>query len=682
MSKNYFKGFLYTIIVFLLLALIVLLWLRYEFAKVSTSDTVIKNFFDVPVRQLKQENITRQPCETSYEFKKAWFGATHVHTSASADARAFGTQVTTADAYSYGSGNSLKIEVEGSDFQPVKIQRNRKLDFMAITDHAEYLGETRLCYDTSSAAYDSLVCSLFRGDTKLPVDDTLQSMVRLFSAVIFGKSRPVRVCGNDNKRCLKEADTAWHKNQIETERWNDSTQNCAFTTFHGYEYTLAEDASNLHRNVIFANSVVPQSIISFKEADKPEKLWSWLNEVCIEGNETCDAISVPHNSNWSSGRMWPKYESNLSIKEKNNLRLRKKLEPLAEIMQVKGDSECRNNISSVLGERDEYCDFEKLRPINEEVLDCGDAMGRDGMLLRGCVSRLSYVRYALTEGLNQYNSLGFNAFEMGIIAATDSHLGAPAADTENGFIGAHGNDFNPKHRLIDQIKVPGNIATGSPIRYNPGGVAGIYAKQNNRESLFSAMRSRETFGTSGPYIEPRFFAGWNLSEDICRTNSFLKRSYAGGVPMGSIIKNIEGKTSSPVFVASAVRDPSEDSTPLQKLQIIKGWIDEQGNAHQRIFDVAGGGMNATVDRTNCSQSGTGYNQLCTTWTDPDFSPNVSGVYYLRVLENPSCRWSQFDCLALDPKTRPKTCSDPSIPSIIQERAWTSPIWYYSKTEEE
>ena len=380
--------------------------------------------------------------------------------------------------------------------------------------------------------------------------------------------------------------------------------------------------------------------------------------------------------------MWPKYESTLSIKEKNNLRLRKKLEPLAEIMQVKGDSECRNNISSVLGERDEYCDFEKLRPINEEVLDCGDAMGRDGMLLRGCVSRLSYVRYALTEGLNQYNSLGFNAFEMGIIAATDSHLGAPAADTENGFIGAHGNDFNPKHRLIDQIKVPGNIATGSPIRYNPGGIAGIYAKQNNRESLFSAMRSRETFGTSGPYIEPRFFAGWNLPEDICRTNSFLKRSYAGGVPMGSIIKKIDGKTSSPVFVASAVRDPSEDSTPLQKLQIIKGWIDEQGNAHQRIFDVAGGGMNATVDRTNCSQSGTGYNQLCTTWTDPDFSPDVSGVYYLRVLENPSCRWSQFDCLALDPKTRPKTCSDPSIPSIIQERAWTSPIWYYSKTEEE
>ena len=152
--------------------------------------------------------------------------------------------------------------------------------------------------------------------------------------------------------------------------------------------------------------------------------------------------------------------------------------------------------------------------------------------------------------------------------------------------------------------------------------------------------------------------------------------------MGSIIKNIEGKTSSPVFVASAVRDPSEDSTPLQKLQIIKGWIDEQGNAHQRVFDVAGGGMNATVDRTNCSQSGTGYNQLCSTWTDPDFSPDVSGVYYLRVLENPSCRWSQFDCLALDPKTRPKTCSDPSIPSIIQERAWTSPIWYYSKTEEE
>jgi len=301
------------------------------------------------------------------------------------------------------------------------------------------------------------------------------------------------------------------------------------------------------------------------------------------------------------------------------------------------------------------------------------------MLLRGCISRLSYIRYALIEGISQYNSLGFNAFEMGIVAATDSHLGAPSADTESGFIGAHGNDVNPRHRLIDQIKVPGNIATGSPIRYNPGGIAGIYATQNNRATLFSAMRARETFGTSGPHIEPRFFAGWNLSKDVCSSDSFLKTSYAEGVPMGSIIKNIDNKTSSPVFVASAVRDPNEGSTPLQKLQIVKGWIDEKGNTRQRVFDVAGGDMKATVNTNNCSQFGTGYNQLCTTWTDPDFSPNVSGVYYLRVLENPSCRWSQFDCLALDPKTRPKTCSDPSVPSVIQERAWTSPIWYYSKT---
>ncbi len=678
MSKIWFKIVFYILIAFSILALILILWLRYEFAKVSTSNPIIKSFFDVSVKQLKQGDVIRQPCEESYEFKKAWFGATHVHTSASADARAFGTQVKTADAYSYGSGKSLQINVEGSHFQPPLIQRNRKLDFMAVTDHAEYLGETRLCYDTGSIAYDSLVCSLFRGDTKLPVDDTLQSMVRLFSAVIFGRARPIRICGRDSKRCLEEADTAWKINQIETERWNDSTQNCSFTTFHGYEYTLAEDASNLHRNVIFANSVVPQSIISSKEAGRPEALWNWLNEVCIEGNDTCDAISIPHNSNWSSGRMWPKYDETLSVKERHDLELRKKIEPLAEIMQVKGDSECRNNLTSVLGQRDEYCDFEKLRPVNEKIIDCGNTIGRDGMLLQGCISRLSYIRYALIEGLSQYNKLGFNAFEMGIIAATDTHLGAPSADSESDYIGAHGNDVNPHHRLIDQIKVPGNIATGSPIRYNPGGVAGIYAKQNNREALFSAMRKRETFGTSGPYIEPRFFAGWNFPKDICKSDYLLKTSYAGGVPMGSIIKNINNKTSSPIFIASAIRDPNEASTPLHKLQIVKGWTDEDGMARQRIFDVAGGDLKATVNTSDCTQVGTGYNQLCTTWTDPDFNPDISGVYYLRVLENPTCRWSQFDCIAMDLKDRPKTCNDPNIPSVIQERAWTSPIWYYSE----
>ena len=148
--------------------------------------------------------------------------------------------------------------------------------------------------------------------------------------------------------------------------------------------------------------------------------------------------------------------------------------------------------------------------------------------------------------------------------------------------------------------------------------------------------------------------------------------------MGSILKRTNNSVSSPIFVASAVRDPRNDSTPLQKLQIVKGWIDEEGRTRQRVFDVAGGNTEASVDIENCSQSGSGYNQLCTTWTDPDFNPDIAGIYYMRVLENPSCRWSQYDCLALDPSSRPKTCNDPSIPATIQERAWTSPIWYYPK----
>jgi hypothetical protein len=299
------------------------------------------------------------------------------------------------------------------------------------------------------------------------------------------------------------------------------------------------------------------------------------------------------------------------------------------------------------------------------------------MMLKGCASRYSYVRYALTAGLAERRKLGVNPFKLGIVAASDTHNGAPAAGLEKGHLGSHGSDRDVGHRLLGKVEVPGGIATGSPVRYNPGGLAGVYARENSREALFDAMRRRETFGTSGPRIEPRFFAGWELDVNLCQSETFLQQAYASGVPMGSDLRPAPtGMTQSPIFVASATRDPRPGGYLLQRIQVIKGWVDEQGRTHQAVYDIAGDPDNgASVDVRSCAVSGPGFSQLCAAWRDPNFDPAVAAVYYTRVLENPSCRWSQHDCLALPEDQRPASCSDPELPWQIQERAWTSPIWY-------
>lgn len=377
--------------------------------------------------------------------------------------------------------------------------------------------------------------------------------------------------------------------------------------------------------------------------------------------------------------MWFPYSNrDLPLQEQQELAaLRARLEPLAEVLQVKGDSECRNGIDSVIGAPDEFCNFEKLRPASEPIPDCGEDFSSGGMMLKGCVSRYSYVRYALTAGLSEEGKLGINPFKFGIIASTDTHIGAPAPEREKNYLGSHGNDMVLEDRLLSTIKVPGDIATGSPVRYNPGGIAGIYANENSRSALFEAMRRRETFGTSGPRITPRFFAGWNLDTSLCQSSDYLAQAYENGVPMGADLPpSPAGAKQSPVFVASANRDPRDEGNLLQRIQIIKGWIDGEGRTQQAVYDVTGlNKVDATVDALTCQVSGQGFAQLCASWQDPDFDPAMSAVYYARVLENPSCRWSHYDCLTLPKDQRPPSCSDPELPWQIQERAWTSPIWY-------
>ncbi len=622
----------------------------------------------------------QQPCSEHNPERNPYFGATHIHTALSADADAFGVAARPDDAYAFARGWPITLPPLDSDGKGSRTQQlARPLDFAAVTDHAEYLGEAIRCTTPGNPGYDSQTCKMFRGEELGNWPQELAHLARLFSLVLKGDAAPrdESVCGTGGVGCLEAIAGPWLEIQQAAEKWDDASSNCEFTTFVAYEYSLAKDANNLHRNVIFRNATVPTLPVSAREAQTPQALWQNLAQNCLDSGTDCDVLAIPHNSNWSAGRMFfSEYPGADGATAQAKLaQLRQDLEPLVEIMQVKGDSECRNGLFDVLGGADELCDFEKLRAPSQPAADCESGTGVGGMQLSSCISRLSFARYGLIEGLKERQRIGVNPLKFGIIAASDNHNGTGGAVAEDGFEGANGMDATPQRRLQGEVTIE-KVATSSPVRYNPGGIAGLWAEENSREALFKAMKRRETFGTSGPRIIPRFFGGWEFPADMCDRVDFAATGYKLGVSMGSDLPVSPVNSSAPVFALNAVRDPTEEGAPLQRIQVIKGWVDDAGRMHQDIYDVAGNTDNgASVDLNSCKRKGDGHNRLCAVWQDPDFDPKRDAVYYARVVENPSCRWSTYQCNQLPPQDRPPSCSDPDIPKTIQERAWTSPIWY-------
>lgn len=676
--RKVLKGLLYLVLFLLLAALALYFWGQHQMEKSQLDPTAVAQHFEKQARRPAFAAADREPCSEHNALGNAYFGELHIHTAYSGDAAAWGGVVTPQQAYDYAKGKPLELRLreDGEAKAPV-IQAERALDFVAVTDHAEYMGETSFCLNPDNQYHDTFLCGVYRGAIRVPfLSETMQPMARMASFVLF-KDRSARVCGEDGLDCLKRADKVWELEQRAAEEAYDRSSKCSFTSFVAYEYSLAQQGSNLHRNVIFKNATVPPSALSYREAKKPELLWEWLSSSCKDSGTGCDVLAIPHNSNWSSGRMFYPYSlTENSLEEKQRLAaLRSRMEPLAEIMQVKGDSECRNGFASVLGAADEYCDFEKLRPLEEETQDCGDAMGSGGMQLQGCLSRFSFVRNAQIEGLREKELLGTNTFKLGVVAATDNHTGAAGMVEEDDYDGSTIIDRNADHRLKGVVHVKG-IAKADSTRYNPGGLAGIWASENTREALFDAMQRRETFGTSGPRITPRFFGGWNLSPELCDDQNMIEQAYANGVPMGGDLPQAEADLKKPGFLVHALMDNIKGATPLQKIQIIKGWIDDDGIQHQEVVDVVGDEKpTVSVDTQSCAQSGQGHARLCGVWQDENFDPAQSAVYYARVIENPSCRWTTYDCNSLPESERPASCDNPSVPKTIQERAWTSPIWY-------
>ena len=606
----------------------------------------------------------RARCDHFDPLRRPYFGDLHVHTAFSLDASTQGTRNRPADAYRFARGEAVGLQPFDADGKPRRSLRlARPLDFAAVTDHAEFFGELDICNTPGLPGHDSPTCMIYRRWPRLAF--------YLINGITSGDPKKIRrfaFCGEDGKDCLEAARTPWREIRDAAEGAYDRTAACSFTSFVGYEWTGGPNTNNLHRNVIFRNDAVPELPISYVDEPSAEGLWRRIDAECRKSVDRCDAVIVPHNSNLSGGIMFQTVKEDGTPIDAAYARARVDAEPLAEIMQHKGDSECQLGGANA---GDELCGFEKLPYDNFG--------GKFSSFMRHAPEDNNFLRNVLKTGLLEEERLGVNPFKLGLIASTDTHLGTPGAVDESAHPG-HGGAGAP---ASDDVPV------GLPddVEFNPGGLAVLYAEENSRDALFSAMRRREAYGTSGPRIGVRFFGGFGLPADLCGDPDLAAQGYRLGVPMGGDLRAPAGDAATaPSFVVRAERDggtATQPGTPLQRVQIVKGWI-ENGAAQEKVHDVAGDAQNgASVDTATCATSGPGADALCAVWRDPDFDPAQRAFYYARVLENPTCRWSTRICNAAgvrcdDPATVRsgfEACCDAAWPKTVQERAWTSPIWY-------
>lgn len=589
-------------------------------------------------------DVTPAPVIAENPTRNAYFGDLHVHTQYSFDAFIFGTRTDPDAAYRFAKGEAIE---HPAGFE---MQLNKPLDFQAVADHASFLGmllemndpETQAGKHPDSAIVRAAVTAQGRGQA-------FRSMGGYFTGAKDGS-------GLLDMNVVR---SAWQSIIASAERHNDPGK---FTAFIGYEYTSSGMAAeNLHRNVIFRGSETAELPFSRLDSRNPEKLWAWMDDLRDEGIE---ALAIPHNSNGSNGMMFETtdWEGNPIDAAYADLRMRN--EPLVEITQVKGTSETHPALSP----NDEWASFEIMPFRIASPLTSAPAG--------------SYVRDAYLRGLTLEAVVGVNPYKFGIAAASDTHVSAGSFEESKYWSKVGLLDFNGQLRG----SLPLEIAEDSP-RYSPNtsfqtwgasGLTGAWAESNTRSSIYDAFRRKETFGTSGSRIRVRFFAGYDLATDTQLDADGLAVLYENAVAMGGDLAAEEGKK--PSFVVWAARDSL--AAPLQRMQIIKGWYAD-GEAQELVYDVAcsdGATVDpqthrcpdngANVDLTDCSIStDVGAGELQTHWQDPDFDPNVRAFYYVRVLENPTCRWSTWDALAAGVAPRVE------LAATIQERAWTSPIWY-------
>ena len=588
-------------------------------------------------------------CPDFNPLRNVYAGDLHVHTAFSLDAATQDTRARPADAYRFARGEPLAVQPYDADGRALRqLRLQRPLDFAAVTDHAELLGEVSLCQTPGSATYGSWQCLLYR---HVP-----RAAYYLFNYTASQAKRHGN-CGADGAVCREAAAGPWAEIRQAAADALDDSGRCRFTSFVAYEWTGArgENAGNMHRNVIFRGDVVPRLPLSFVDTGSPEKLWEMLDSECRNGLPGCEVLAIPHNSNLSGGYMFDGLRVDGTPYTAADAALRARSEPLFEIMQHKGASECYAASTASIA-ADEYCGFEQL-PY--------DAFAGQNFESRREPPgpETGFLREILRDGLRLERTLGTDPYRMGIIGSTDTHLGAAGGVSEADFIG-HGGAGVPARDGVPQ---------GLPDRpeFGPGGLAMIWAEQNTREALFAAMQRRETYATSGTRPQLRFFGSWDFPADFCASPQLVSEAYARGVPMGGELRRAAGSTAAPVFVVAALRDAIEGS-PLQQLQLIKGWVDADGESRERVVTVA--------------SAAAGAESLCAVWRDPDYAAGQSTWYYARLLEMPTPRWSARICAAskvdcADPGSIGEgleACCEAGHRDVIQERAWSSPIWVASE----
>ena len=581
-------------------------------------------FRTLAVSTLWLTTVLASPAVAQAPERDAYFGDLHVHTKYSADAYSFGARSGPDEAYAFAKGAPLRHP----SGQTIRM-RGAPLDFLAVTDHAEYLGNITALGDPGHRLAGSELTEVVRGVM-------VAAFTRFGAALRTGEADPL--LHDDRIRA-----DAWQRIAAAAERHNDPG---TFTTFVGYEYSSAPDGM-LHRNVVFRGARVPKLPFGATDSLDPEDLWAWLDGLRGKGIE---ALSIPHNTNLSNGNFFltTTFEGESMDAEYAAARLRN--EPIVEMTQVKGTSDTH----PLLSPNDEWADFEIV----------GD--GVPG----------AYVRDALLTGLEMQRGKGFNPYRFGFIGSSDTHNvgGAYEEPTYHGKIG--NADGRPEWRRVSPVEAEAplldQLRGGMTAGWGASGLAGVWAEANTREAIYAAFRRKETFATSGPRIRVRFFAG----HGSVATDAEALR--AGGIPMGG---ELEARADgAPRFLAWAVRDPQ--SAWLQRLQVVKGWLDDGGGRQERVFDVAcSDGLSPDPASHRCPDNGAGVDletcafdhdrgavELSAVWSDPEFDPDTRAFYYARVLENPTCRWSTWDAL------RAGLPLQPEVPTSLQERAWSSPIW--------
>lgn len=590
--------------------------------------------------------------------RTAYFGELHLHTAISLDAQVFGTSAGPRTAYRFARGEPVELPAIGSVRQLAQ-----PLDFAAVTDHAEGMGLQHLCYTRDSSRYWNPQCIAVRHRVVLMFPRMFRSLQQDGNRKA---SYDASMCGAGGALCITAAMKVWQNNQDAAEEFYEPGR---FTTLHAFEYTpTLREGGMLHRNVIFRTATVPENVFAAQDGFAEDML-RWLERDCTGD---CRGLSIPHNSNFSWGLAFGS-NSDGSALTRENAELRARMESSIEIFQAKGSSECAIGVAT----NDEQCGFEQLWPTcSAEQLQVNPDNGQHAAR---CASEADMVRNALRRGLLDEQRWGVNPFKYGIVAATDNHNAMPGDTEERGFEGHGGvNDARAERRLGIEKNALQKQRRRDPSSVNPGGLAGVWAEQNTREAIWDALKRKESFGTSGTRITVRLFGGYGFPEDWHLQHDAIAAGYARGVPMGGDLPASDGVA--PAFAVWALRDPR--SAPLQRIQVVKGWVDGERSS-ERVYDVAcSDGLQPDPQTWRCPDNGATVNvadcaipedkgaaELATTWTDPDFRADQSAFYYVRVLENPVCRYSQHDALALG------VAHPDKLPPTIQERAWTSPIWY-------